>query len=401
MAETLTLPEQPAASPNLLRLRVADRPAGAADTSRPANQNRRRAKLFGILGAAVLVAAAGWGTHWFLAERGKISTDNAYVGADTAVVTPRVGGAVTQVLVSDTQAVKAGQVLVVLDDSDARLAVANAQAALGQAERKVKGLFADAQALGGQLEARQADVSRAEAQIASSKADLDRASIELKRRQALAASGAVSGDELTEAQTRLATTSAALQAAQAARAQAVAQTVSAKGSRSANDALISGASIDANPEVAAAKAHLAQAQLDLSRTVIRAPVDGVIARKNVEIGQQVQVGQALMTVTPVSSAYVDANFKEVQLKQVHSGLPVVLTSDLYGKGVKYHGRVVGLAGGTGAAFSLLPAQNATGNWIKVVQRLPVRVALDPAELKRHPLRVGLSMDAVIDVSGAS
>ncbi len=135
--------------------------------------------------------------------------------------------------------------------------------------------------------------------------------------------------------------------------------------------------------------------------MIRAPVDGVIARKNVEIGQQVQVGQALMTVTPVSSAYVDANFKEVQLKQVHSGLPVVLTSDLYGKGVKYHGRVVGLAGGTGAAFSLLPAQNATGNWIKVVQRLPVRVALDPAELKRHPLRVGLSMDAVIDVSGAS
>jgi membrane fusion protein (multidrug efflux system) len=156
--------------------------------------------------------------------------------------------------------------------------------------------------------------------------------------------------------------------------------------------------VDANPEVAAAKAHLAQAELDLSRTVIRAPVDGVVARKNVEIGQQVQVGQALMDVTPIGSAYVDANFKEVQLKQVRIGQPVTLTSDLYGKGVKYHGHVVGLAGGTGAAFSLLPAQNATGNWIKVVQRLPVRVALDPGELSHRPLRVGLSMDATIDVA---
>ena len=394
MAETLSLSPSPSAP--LLRLRVADRPQ--PETATPPSPNRRRKPLFGVLGAAVLAAAIGWGGYWFVAERGKVSTDNAYVGADTAQVTPRVGGAVTQVLVSDTQAVKAGQVLVVLDDSDAKLAVANAQAALGEAERKVKSYFADAQALGGQFDARQADVSRANAQIASSRADLDRASIELKRREALAASGAVSGDELTEAQTKLATTTAALQAAEAAKIQAVAQTVAAKGSRSANDALIAGASVDANPEVAAAKAHLAQAQLDLSRTVIRAPVDGVIARKNVEVGQQLQVGQTLMDVTPIGAAYVDANFKEVQLKRVRIGQPVVLTSDLYGQGVKYHGRVVGLSGGTGAAFSLLPAQNATGNWIKVVQRLPVRVALDPAELRQHPLRVGLSMDAAIDVN---
>ena len=394
MAETLSLSPSPSAP--LLRLRVADRPQ--PETATPPSPNRRRKPLFGVLGAAVLAAAIGWGGYWFVAERGKVSTDNAYVGADTAQVTPRVGGAVTQVLVSDTQAVKAGQVLVVLDDSDAKLAVANAQAALGQAQRKVQSYFADAQALGGQFDARQADVSRANAQIASSRADLDRASIELKRREALAASGAVSGDELTEAQTKLATTTAALQAAEAAKIQAVAQTVAAKGSRSANDALIAGASVDANPEVAAAKAHLAQAQLDLSRTVIRAPVDGVIARKNVEVGQQLQVGQTLMDVTPIGAAYVDANFKEVQLKRVRIGQPVVLTSDLYGQGVKYHGRVVGLSGGTGAAFSLLPAQNATGNWIKVVQRLPVRVALDPAELRQHPLRVGLSMDAAIDVN---
>ena len=399
MAETLSLLEQPSAGP-LLRLRVSEE-TGAKTTTPPASPNRRRAKLFGILGAAVLVGAAGWGAHWFLAERGKVTTNNAYVGADTALVTPRISGAVTQVLVSDTQGVKAGQVLVVLDDSDARLAVANAQAALGQARRKVQAYFADAQALGGQLGARQADVTKADAQIASSRADLERASVELKRRQALAASGAVSGDELTDAQNRMATATAALQAAQAARVQAQAQTVAAQGSRSANDALISGASVDANPEVAAAKAHLAQAQLDLARTVIRAPVDGVVSRKNVEVGQQVQVGQALMQVTPVASAYVDANFKEVQLKQVRIGQPVTLTADIYGKGVTYHGRVTGLAGGTGAAFSLLPAQNATGNWIKVVQRLPVRVALDPAELKRNPLRVGLSMDATIDVAARS
>jgi membrane fusion protein (multidrug efflux system) len=396
MAESLSVTEHPAAGPTLLRLRTTESPR--VEAAPPPNQNRRRQQLFGALGAAVLIAATGWGAWWFVAERGKVSTDNAYVGADTAEVTPRVQGAVTQVLVSDTQAVKAGQVLVVLDDSDARLAVANAQAALGQAERKVKGYFADAQALGGALQARQADVARADALILSSKADVDRASVELKRRQALAASGAVSGDELTEAQNRLATATAALSAADAARTEALAQTVSAQGTRSANDALIAGASVDANPEVAAAKAHLAQAELDLSRTVIRAPVDGVVARKNVEIGQQVQVGQALMDVTPIGSAYVDANFKEVQLKQVRIGQPVTLTSDLYGKGVKYHGHVVGLAGGTGAAFSLLPAQNATGNWIKVVQRLPVRVALDPGELRHRPLRVGLSMDATIDVS---
>ena len=394
MAEPLTYPDAP---PGPVKLRLQPVETSKPEAAAPERLSRRRARLFGLLGAAVALGAVAWGAHWFLVDRHYVSTDNAYVGADTAAVTPRVGGAVTQVLVSDTQPVKAEQVLVVLDDSDARLAVANAQAALGQAERKVKSYFADAQALGGQLDARQADVTRADAQIASAKSDLDRASVELKRRQALAADGAVSGDELTEAENRFATATAALQSAKAARIQAQAQTLAAEGSRSANDALIAGASVDTNPEVAAARARLAQAELDLSRTVIRAPVDGVVARKNVEVGQQVQVGQTLMEVTPIGAAYVDANFKEVQLKRVRVGQPVTLTSDLYGKGVKYHGRVVGLSGGTGAAFSLLPAQNATGNWIKVVQRLPVRVALDPAELRQHPLRVGLSMDASIDV----
>ena len=194
------------------------------------------------------------------------------------------------------------------------------------------------------------------------------------------------------------TATASLQAARAGRVSAQAQAIAAKGTSAANDVLIDGASVESNPEVAAAKARLAQAELDLARTVIRAPVDGVVVRKNVELGQQVQVGQALMDVAPVNSAYVDANFKEVQLNKVRIGQPVVLTSDIYGPGVKYHGRVAGLAGGTGAAFSLLPAQNASGNWIKIVQRLPVRVSLDSAELQRRPLRVGLSMQATIDVA---
>jgi membrane fusion protein, multidrug efflux system len=396
MAEPLSITAAPA-GPTLLRLQPVETPRPAA--AEPAQRlSRRRAQLFGLLGAAVALGAAGWGAHWFLVDRNKVSTDNAYVGADTAQVTPRVGGAVARVLVSDTQQVKAGQVLVILDASDAQLAVANAQAALGQAERKVRAYFADAQALGGQLQARQADLARADAQIASSSADMEKAQVELKRREALASSGAVSGDELTEAQNRLATARAALSAAKAARSASAAQIQAAEGSRSANDALIDGVSVEGNPEVAAAKARLAQAELELSRTVIRAPVDGVIARKNIEAGQQVQVGQPLMDVVPVRSAYVDANFKEVQLKKVRIGQPVVLTADLYGDGMKYHGRVVGLAGGTGAAFSLLPAQNATGNWIKVVQRLPVRIALDPGELVRRPLRVGLSMNAAIDVA---
>ena len=168
----------------------------------------------------------------------------------------------------------------------------------------------------------------------------------------------------------------------------------------ANQALIQGSSADTNPDVAAAKAALDQAQLDLERTVIRAPIDGVVTNRQVQVGQRVAAGSPVMTVVPLGSVYVDANFKEGQLKRVRPGQPAELVSDLYGSGVKFHGRVVGFAGGTGSAFALIPAQNATGNWIKVVQRLPVRIALDPKELSAHPLRVGLSMDAKVDVSDA-
>jgi membrane fusion protein (multidrug efflux system) len=181
-------------------------------------------------------------------------------------------------------------------------------------------------------------------------------------------------------------------------ADAQASKAAAVGQQKVANALISGVSASANPQAAVAQAKVDQAQLDLDRTVIRSPADGVIAKNNIQIGQRVPVGAELMTVVPIESAYVNANFKEGQLRHVRIGQGVVLTSDLYGKGVKFHGKVEGVAGGTGSAFAVIPAQNATGNWIKVVQRLPVRIALDPNELKEHPLRVGLSMDVDIDTS---
>ena len=296
---------------------------------------------------------------------------------------------------------KAGDPLVVLDDSDARIAVVQAQAALGEAERKVQGYFANDAALGGQVSAKQADIMRTTAMVASARSDLERAKTDSDRRQALVASGAVSGDELTSAQNRLAQTDAALKSAEAAGDAARAALVTAQGSREVNTALISGGDVNANPEVQAAQAKLQSAELALKRTTLYAPTDGVISRKSVEVGQQVEVGKPLMVVAPIQDAYVDANFKEVQLNKVIPGQPVTLTSDLYGEDVKFHGRVRGFSGGTGSAFSLIPAQNASGNWIKVVQRVPIRIDLDPAELAKHPLRIGLSMKATIDTSPPS
>ncbi len=325
-------------------------------------------------------------------------TDNAYVGADVAQVTPLVGGPVREVLVQDTQQVRRGDVLVRLDDTDAKIAVAQAEANLASAIRKVQGLHATDSGLGAQIAARAADEARAQAQIASAQADVEKARIDLQRREELASSGAVSGDELTTARNAYNTAAASLRSAQAARAQAAATRNAAVGDRNANLALIANSTVDNNPEVLAARAALAQARVDLERTVLRAPIDGVVSRRQVQVGQRVQPGAMLMVVVPVQAAYVDANFKEVELKKVKPGQPVELTSDLYGEDVVFHGKVAGFSGGTGAAFALVPAQNATGNWIKVVQRLPVRITLDPKELKKHPLRVGLSMEVDVDVS---
>jgi membrane fusion protein (multidrug efflux system) len=351
--------------------------------------NGRRRMLFIGLGLVVIVGLVAYGLYWLLVASHHVSTDDAYVNADIAQVTPLISAPVASVPVEETQTVRRGQVLVTLDPADAKLEVASAEAALGMAERKVRGYLATDQALAGQVSSRAADVLRADAGVTSAQSDFQRAQVELRRRQTLATSGAVSGDELTDALNRFAQAKAALAVAQAAVTQTKAQETAANGERSANGVLFQGASLTENPEVAAARARLDQARLDLARTVIVAPFDGVVARKTVQLGQRVAVGSILMTVVPVQNAYVDANFKEVQLGKVRIGLPATVKADLYG-GAVYHGRVVGLAGGTGSAFSLIPAQNATGNWIKI--------ALDPAELRRRPLRVGMSMKVDIDTS---
>jgi membrane fusion protein (multidrug efflux system) len=368
------------------------------DEQQAAAVKAKRKKLFTGFAAGIALIGGGWYGYDVLVASKHAVTDNAYVGADVAQVTPLVGGPVREVLVEDTQQVRRGDVLVRLDDTDAKIAVAQAEANLASAIRKIQGLHATDSGLGAQVSARAADEARAQAQIAAAQSDVEKTRIDLQRRQDLASSGAVSGDELTTARNAFNTATASLRAAQAARAQAAATRNAAVGDRNANLALIANATVDNNPEVLAARAALAQARVDLDRTVLRAPIDGVVSRRQVQIGQRVQPGAMLMVVVPVQAAYVDANFKEVELTKVRPGQPVELTSDLYGEEVIFHGKVAGFSGGTGAAFALVPAQNATGNWIKVVQRLPVRVTLDPKELRKNPLRVGLSMNVDVDVS---
>jgi membrane fusion protein (multidrug efflux system) len=362
----------------------------------PNKQKALRKKLFVGLFAGVTLCGAGYYAYDYFIGSRYVTTDNAYVGAETAHVTPLVGGPVKEVRVSDTDTVKKGDILVVLDDTDARLALAQAEAALGQAERRVRGYFANDEGLSAQVTARGADQARAAADVAAAKSALDRARVDYSRRQALAASGSVSGEELTAAENGFRQASAALDAALAAQVQAAANREATIGAMKANAVLVTNTTVDTNPEVAVARARLEQAEVDLERTVIRAPIDGVVVQRAVHVGQRVQSGASLMSIVPIGEAYVDANFKEVQLMKVREGQEVELTSDLYGSEVVFHGRVVGLAGGTGSAFALIPAQNATGNWIKVVQRLPVRIAIDRDALLKHPLRVGLSMEATIN-----
>ena len=390
-------PKLPSRDPASEGLPAASPAAPPAD---PVAKRARRARLFRILGVTILIGAVIYGLYWFFVGRTQVSTDNAYVGADSAQVTPLTAAAVARVLVAETRLVHKGDVLVELDPADAQVALEQAQAQLATASRRVAGYYAQGRALGAQIESRAADIAAADARIASAQSDLTRARIDLQRRQTLAKSGAVSGDELTNAQNRASTALAALAEAQASRLQAAAQVTAARGSEAVNAALIEGARPQENPEVRAARSAVAKAQLDLDRTVLRAPIDGIVSKKNVQVGQRVALGASLMSIVPVETAYVDANFKEGQLTKVRIGQPVTLTSDLYGSDIVYHGKVTGLSGGTGAAFALIPAQNASGNWIKVVQRIPVRITLDRDELRRHPLRIGLSMTATVDVSDA-
>ena len=368
------------------------------DAAESVNKQRRNQRLL-ALGAAGALTGLAVAVYWVLHASHFVSTDNAYVAVEIAQITPAVGGIVAGVEVRDTQAVKQGDALVTLDQTDAKLALAQAQAEFDRASRRFKSYVATDASLGAQVAAREADEKRAAAQLAAAQADFERAQTDLKRRQALVESGSVSGEELTRAKNAHAAAEAGLAAARAAAAQCAANLKAAVAAREANAALISDTTLENNPEVVAARARLEQARVDLERTVIKAPLDGVVAKRQVQLGQRVQPGVPLLTVVPLDQVHVDANFKEVQLQQVRVGQPVTLHADLYGSSVTYHGVVEGFSGGSGAAFAAIPAQNATGNWIKVVQRLPVRIKLDPAELQAHPLRVGLTMSAEIDTRG--
>jgi membrane fusion protein (multidrug efflux system) len=380
-------------------------PTAAAEKAKPppgvsADDGRKaaaRKRLFGFLGLGLVAAVLLYGLYFFLVASHYVSTDDAYVGADVAQVTPLVSGPVKAVHVADTQAVRAGDVLVEVDPSDAQLAVARADADYQRAVRTVKADLANQDALSAQVGVRNADVGGAIARVEGAKADEAKAKVDYDRRQALAATGAVSGDELTAAKTAYTNAQVGVAGAQAALGQAQAAQKAAQSQLEALAVQTEGA-VENNPQVAAARAALNSARLDLERTTIRAPIAGIVTRRQVQVGQRVQVGSQLMTLVPDSQVYVDANFKESQLRKVQVGQCVTMESDLYGGGQKYHGKVVGLSGGTGSAFALIPAQNATGNWIKVVQRLPVRVQLQADELAKRPLRVGLSMKATIDLN---
>jgi membrane fusion protein (multidrug efflux system) len=364
-----------------------------------AQRQETRRKWLVRLALVVLAVGALYAIWYLLIGRNHVGTDNAYVNAEVAQVTPLISAQAVEVLVTDTQSVKRGDILVKLDPTNARIAIAQAEADLAEARRRFRQTVATSGSLAAQVEARGADIDQARAQLATAQADFDKARIDLRRREALAPNGAVSGEELTSARKAYAAAQAALDLARAGVTTAEATRGAASGQLAANDALVRGSTIDTDPAVLAAKARLDNARLDLDRSVIRAPIDGVVTRRQVQVGQRVAQGTPIMSIVPLAQVYVDANFKERQLGRVKVGMPATVTSDLYGGDVVYHGKVVGFSGGTGASMALIPAQNATGNWIKVVQRLPVRIALDPRELAEHPLRVGLSMEAEIDLSG--
>lgn len=340
----------------------------AAEQLKRKRLRRRRLMLRGLVGVIVIVAIV-WTLYHFLVGRWYEGTDDAYVDGNVVQITPQVPGTVISIGADDNNYVRKGQPLVKLDPSDADVALAQAEAALAQAVRKVRGLYST-------VHTSKADVAAREAAVRQAEADY-------RRRKGLAASGAISAEELAHARDALTTARSALAAAQAQLA--------------TTDAMVSDTEIATHPDVKAAAAKVRAAWLNDHRTTIVAPVSGYVAKRTVQVGQRVQPGTPMMAVVPLHQVWVDANFKETQLEHMRIGQPVTLTSDLYGSGVTYHGHVQGLGVGTGSAFSLLPAQNASGNWIKIVQRLPVRIELDGKELDKHPLRIGLSMNVDVNL----
>ncbi|GBH27730.1 HlyD family secretion protein [Burkholderia vietnamiensis] len=343
-------------------------PQQNAAGAQPQNNGKRK-RMMMLLIAVIVIAAIAYGLYSFLVARFHEETDDAYVNGNVVQITPQVTGTVIAVKADDTQTIKAGDPLVVLDPADSQIALQPAEANLAQTVRQVRGLFVND--------------DQYRAQVALRQSDLSKAQDDLRRRLAVAQTGAVSQEEISHARDAVRAAQASVDAAQQELA--------------SNRALTANTTIASHPNVMAAAAKVRDAYLANARNVLPAPVTGYVAKRSVQVGQRVSPGTPLMSVVPLNAVWVDANFKEVQLRHMRIGQPVELTADIYGSSAVYHGKVVGFSAGTGSAFSLLPAQNATGNWIKVVQRLPVRIEIDPKDLDKHPLRIGLSMQVDVDI----
>jgi membrane fusion protein (multidrug efflux system) len=339
-----------------------------ANASPAADNGKRNTRLL-ILAAVVVIGIIAYTAYYFLHSRYFEETDDAYVASDMVQITSEVAGTINSIHVDNTQQVQRGQVLIQLDPTDAQIAVASTEAELARTVRNVRGLFSRSSGLKSVINARQ---------IA-----LQSAREDLQRRQKVAAEGGVSAEELQHSKDQVAQLEASL--------------ATSTEELETNNAQVENTTIANHPQVLAAAASLRQASLALKRTQITAPVSGAVARRNVELGSRIAAGTPLLAVVPLENAWVDANFKEVQLEHMRVGQPVEVYSDMYGKDVKYHGKIAGVGAGSGAAFALLPPQNASGNWIKIVQRVPVRIALDPQELAKNPLRLGLSMKVTVDM----
>jgi membrane fusion protein (multidrug efflux system) len=347
--------------------------AARNDAAKSPSRNSRRWLWLSIVGGAFLLIGAAYTLYWANVLRYSQSTDDAYVNGNVVQITPQISGTVVSIGADDTQFVKAGQTLVQLDQADAKVALDQSEAQLAKTVREVRNLFATSAQLRATVEMRQSDLAMAQKDLA--------------RRERLGNSGAISNEELQHARDAVRNAEAALMSAQQQLA--------------GNQARVDGTTLDNHPDVRNASAAVRNAYLGYSRTVLPAPVSGFVARRAVQLGQRVGPGAPLMSVVPLDQVWVDANFKEPQLASMRVGQPVTLTADLYGGSFRYHGKVAGFGAGTGSAFALLPAQNATGNWIKIVQRVPVRIALDAHEVAEHPLQIGLSMKAEVSVRDRS
>jgi len=331
--------------------------------------NGKRRRALAILATVAIVAGIGWAAWYLLVARWHQDTDDAYVQGNVVSIVPQTMGTVVSIDADEGMRVEAGQALVHLDPNDAQVAYDQSVANLASTVRQVRGLYSS-------VESGQADLAARQVAVRQAREDV-------KRREGLVASGAVSREELAHARDILAGAEAALSGSQ--------------GQLSRSRALVDATEIASQPQVQAAAGQLRQAWLNLQRMAIVAPVSGHVARREVQLGQRVAPGNTLMTIVPLEQVWIEANFKETQLTKMRIGQPVEVHADLYGSDVRYDGRVASLGMGTGSAFSLLPAQNASGNWIKIVQRVPVRIELDPEQVVEHPLRLGLSMHVDVTV----